>query len=87
MARAALNVTLDDLAKQAGVNEKTLRRCEATTGKVRISDISLQKLCDVFRKHGLVFLPYEAHGKGPGVRFTYDPASDLIVTNEDDPES
>lgn len=63
MARAALQWSLDDLAKIAGVSRTTIHRFE--TGKDSFISTA-KKLQDAFEAHGIVFIP--ENGGGSGVR-------------------
>src|SRR5215471_14674887 len=58
MARAALGWTLGDLANKAGVNLNTISRYES--GRETLSG-TIQKIEDVFRSHGLIFIDSETY--------------------------
>ena len=62
MARAALDLTLADLAKAAGVHRNTISNFE--TGKYAGDPKSLDKIRKALEKAGLEF----TNGDSPGVR-------------------
>ena len=55
MARAALGVSLAELARVSGVNEKTIRRCEAAMGSPSVATSTLTRLKTIFESCGLSF--------------------------------
>ena len=66
MARAALNWTLRDLEKRAGVNKNTISRYEAGRDVMSSTLDSLEK---AFTDEGVIFIVGEG-SLGPGVRLT-----------------
>ena len=64
MARAALKLTVRQLAALSGVTANTISRYE--NGSDALGD-TLDKLRKTLEKAGVVFLAEDAHG-GPGVR-------------------
>ena len=63
MARAALNMSTQQLAKAAGVGANTINRFE-TGQDARVS--SVEKIRAALEAAGVVFIP--ENGGGPGVR-------------------
>lgn len=63
MARAAVNWSLTDLAKAAGVHRNTISNFE--TGKYAGSDQAIAAIRAALEAAGVVFLPQ--NGNGPGV--------------------
>lgn len=66
MARAALGISVRELAKKAGVADSTILRFE--TGKGGMQASTLDKIQSTFEREGLVFLSTDEAG-GSGVRF------------------
>lgn len=64
MARAALNWTLADLARAAGVHRNTISNFE--TGKFAGSEDALRAIRTALESAGVLFI--EQNGNGPGVR-------------------
>ena len=67
MARAALGISVRELAKMSGVAESTILRFE--TGRGGILAANLDKVQTTLEAAGVVFLPADANG-GPGVRLS-----------------
>lgn len=64
MARAALNWTLADLARAAGVHRNTISNFE--TGKFGGNEEVITAIRTALENAGIIFVP--ANGAGPGVR-------------------
>jgi hypothetical protein len=73
MARAALRVSLTELAKLSGVSEKTIRRCEAVDGHPPVAEQSLISIGRALNKHGVRFIEGRCRTDGPGVILDWDP--------------
>jgi transcriptional regulator with XRE-family HTH domain len=65
MARAALGVSVRELANRSGVAESTILRFE--TGRGGILAANLDKLQTAMEAGGVIFISTDANG-GPGVR-------------------
>ncbi|MAZ02533.1 MAG: hypothetical protein CMN56_05285 [Sneathiella sp.] len=65
MARAALNITVRDLAEATGLSAMTITRFE--NGKNKGSPDTLQTIAAAFQGRGIVFIPAD-DDLGPGVR-------------------
>ncbi|MEN5230197.1 helix-turn-helix domain-containing protein [Brevundimonas naejangsanensis] len=65
MARAALKISVRDLAKLSGVADSTILRFES--GKGAILTTNMKRLEEALEAAGVVFLPADSTG-GPGVR-------------------
>jgi Predicted transcriptional regulators len=63
-ARVALDITHEDLAKEAGVSKRTLVRIERPQG---VSKDSIARVQAALEARGVEFLPPE-DGQGPGIR-------------------
>lgn len=63
-ARAALDVTHEELVAETGVSKRTLVRIEKPE---TVSQRSLDSIRKAFEARGVEFLPAEG-GKGPGLR-------------------
>ena len=64
MARAALNWTLADLSRAAGVHRNTISNFE--TGRYGGSEEALKAIRNALESAGIIFVP--ENGAGPGVR-------------------
>ena len=64
MARAALQLSIRDLAKITGIAPRTISRFE--TGKSGGLAVTIEKLRTALEKAGVEFIP--ENGGGPGVR-------------------
>lgn len=68
MARAALNLTAQDLADAAGVGLSTILRFEREEGNMHPEN--LERVQAVLEKRGIIFLaPHEVRNGGAGIRF------------------
>jgi transcriptional regulator with XRE-family HTH domain len=65
MARAALSISVRELAKRSGVAESTILRFE--TGRGGILAANLDKVQTSLEEGGVIFVNADAHA-GPGVR-------------------
>ncbi|MDR7115818.1 helix-turn-helix transcriptional regulator [Caulobacter sp. BE254] len=65
MARAALGISVRELAERSGVAESTILRFE--TGRGGILAANLDKVQTTLEEGGVVFISADASG-GPGVR-------------------
>ena len=61
-ARALLNWSQSDLARESGVSEPTIKRLEAVDGALGGSQPTAEKILDCFHRAGIEFLD------GPGVK-------------------
>lgn len=61
LARAALNLSLRDLAEASGLARNTITRIELGQGAVHAANLA--RLQDVFEKKGVVFLPADEVGE------------------------
>ena len=87
MARAALRWSINELARNSGVSEKTIRRIEAVFGfPANVTSVTFGKLQCCFEAQGLSFIPEDGGPEGPGVRFGLypgrQPARDLATLDE-----
>ena len=64
MARAALGISVRELAEKSGVADSTILRFE--TGRGGVLAATLQRLQTTLETEGVIFI--EANGGGPGVR-------------------
>lgn len=70
MARAANRWSVEELARQSGVSEKTIRRIEKVFGIPQSVTVDIfLKLQNCFEANGLSFIPEDGSPEGPGVRF------------------
>lgn len=69
MARAALGITVRDLAKITGLASMTVTRFE--NGGSKGSPETLQTIADALQDRGIVFIPGDDE-LGPGVRLSKD---------------
>ena len=70
MARAALRWSLEELARESGVSEKTIRRIEKVFGvPPNVTLDTLDKLQACFEANGLILIPEDGSPEGPGVRY------------------
>ena len=67
MARAALGISVRELAQRSGVAASTILRFE--TGRGGILAANLNRLQVALEEAGVIFLPADANG-GPGVRLS-----------------
>jgi transcriptional regulator with XRE-family HTH domain len=67
MARAALGISVRELAQRSGVADSTILRFE--TGRGGILAANLNRLQVALEEAGVIFLPADANG-GPGVRLS-----------------
>ena len=67
MARAALKWSVDELARQSGVNSRTISRIESTNGIPNIEINTLVRIQSACESHGVVFLASDESNNGPGV--------------------
>lgn len=65
MARAALGLSVKELAKQAGVADSTIFRFESGKGGMQMA--TLDRIETVLESAGVTFIPAGEDG-GPGVR-------------------
>lgn len=70
-ARVALDISHEDLAREAGISERTLVRIETPQS---VSEESIARVQAALEARGVTFLPGE--GNGPGIRI---PESALAV--------
>ena len=75
MARAALNWTVRDLAKAAGLHRNTITNIEV--GRYTGDPSTLAVIESVLKNAGIIFI--EENGGGPGVRLRKHPRSKQIV--------
>lgn len=73
MARAALRLSLTELARLSGVSEKTIRRCEAVDGPPPIADASLSCISQALNEHGIRFTMGKGLSWGPGCTLDWNP--------------
>ena len=70
MARAALRWSVEQLAINSGISEKTIRRIERVYGvPPNVTLDTLHALSRCFAAQGMTFLPEDGSPEGPGVRF------------------
>ena len=72
MARAALRWSVEELARNSGLSEKTIRRIEAPN----LTLATVKKLHGCFGEEGITLLP-EDPAQGTGVRFRRNDAESL----------
>lgn len=65
MARAALKISVRNLAEAAGVADSTILRFE--TGRGTILATNLSRIQKTLEEGGVIFIPADPNG-GPGVR-------------------
>ncbi|WP_433935620.1 helix-turn-helix domain-containing protein [Brevundimonas diminuta] len=65
MARAALKISVRELAKLSGVADSTILRFES--GKGAILTTNMRRMEEALEAAGVTFLPADSNG-GPGVR-------------------
>jgi transcriptional regulator with XRE-family HTH domain len=82
MARAALGLTLKDLADRAGVNMNTISRYEAGA---EILTGTMQRIEDVLRQEGVVFID-EDENFHAAIRIRKEPVPFVVdIQSPDDP--
>lgn len=73
MARAALRLSLGELAELSGVSEKTIRRCEAVIGLPAVSEQTIVLLREALEKLGVRFSEARGRTYGPGCTLDWNP--------------
>lgn len=68
MGRAALEWSIQTLADQAGVSERTVRRLETYTGRPNVTVMTYERIVRCLEDHGLHFIAAGENGLGAGVR-------------------
>ena len=68
MARAALRWTIEELACNSGISEKTIRRIEAYGCVPNLTLETVDKLLTCFQQRGITLISGENTHEGPGVR-------------------
>ena len=66
-ARALLNWSAADLARRAGIANRTVQRLESGSGIPKMHVATMLKIRDVFEQAGVIFIDPNKDG-GPGVR-------------------
>jgi transcriptional regulator with XRE-family HTH domain len=70
MARAALRWSVEELARNSGVSDKTIRRIEKVYGvPPNVTLDTLDKLQACFEGEGMTLIPEDGGPDGPGVRY------------------
>ena len=72
-ARALLGWNQEMLAESSGVGIATVRRIEGQSARIRATSESVWALQSALEKAGVVFIPEEEGGSGPGVRLAKTP--------------
>jgi hypothetical protein len=70
-ARGILGISAEELAADAGLSLRTVRRAEQDNGQVQIKPSTAERIVAVLRDRGAIFLP--AGAMGEGVRLRNDP--------------
>lgn len=70
-ARGLLGISAEELAKDAGLSLRTLRRAEQDHGPVQVKQETESLIIRVLEKRGAIFL--EAGTRGEGVRLRLSP--------------
>lgn len=84
MARAALNLSLDQLADLSGVSEKTIRRCEAVDGHPPVNRNSLERIRKAFEERGIGFI--NDGSIGPAVYLNWHPGFNVPDVDRSKPD-
>lgn len=71
-ARAAVNLSIQELAGLTGLGVNTIRRAEASKGPLALTRANAERLVMTLESLGVHFL--EADERGDGVRFKEPPA-------------
>jgi len=93
MARAALRLSLTDLAQFSGVSEKTIRRCEAVDGAPPVAAYSLECIGKALNDRGISFTEGRGRRWGPGCTLDWNPEKGDratvhgLLNTEPDPEA
>lgn len=78
MARAALRWNIEELARRAGVGEKTIRRIEKVYGvPPNVTADTLDKLQACFEAEGMTFIAEDGSPEGPGLRYGRYPGREI----------
>ena len=72
-ARALARMSAAELANETTLGDRTIKRAEACKGRVTLTKANVQRIVEVFRQRGILFLKDE-HGVGLRV---LDPLRDL----------
>jgi transcriptional regulator with XRE-family HTH domain len=67
-ARGLLALSAQELAVEAGLSLRTIRRAEQDNGPVQIKDETGQKIIAVLEARGAIFLQRESGGEGVQLR-------------------
>ena len=70
MARAALGLSFDELAKKTGVSARTIRRIERENGLTHATVANLKLIKQTLEAHGIEFIGTEE--EGPGIRLWHN---------------
>jgi hypothetical protein len=73
MARAALRLSLADLACASGVSERTIRRCEAVDGCPQAAELTIDRLQAVLEDRGIRFVGGQGPMDCPGISLDWNP--------------
>lgn len=93
MARAALRLSLTELAECSGVSEKTIRRCEAVDGQPPVADHSLGLIGKALNDRGVRFMEGRGRQWGPGCILDWNPEMGdrpevhALIAREGDPDA
>ena len=74
-ARVALDITHEDLAKEAGVSKRTLVRIKRPQN---VSEDSIAQVQAALEARGVEFVPPE-NGRGPGIRVPEAALKDSVI--------
>lgn len=78
-----MRISLQELARNSGVSERTLRRIESAWGRPNVETDTLERLQSYFENEGMTFIP-DSHGiEGPGVRWGKYPGR-VVAANRPD---
>jgi hypothetical protein len=67
-ARGLLNMSVSELAEQAGLALNTVRRAEATNADAPITTANAQLLIRILEEAGVIFIPADMLGAGVRLR-------------------
>ena len=70
MARAALGLSFDELAKKTGVSARTIRRIERENGLIHATVANLKLIKQTLEEEGIEFIGTEEDG--PGIRLWHN---------------
>lgn len=76
-ARAMLRLSVQEMARECGVSDRTIKRIESQWGIPNVQVDSLLRLAVYFQGRGITFIAEDGSPEGPGVRYGNYPGRQL----------